>query len=229
MGWFGHGAILGQPSGTSTDLDPLRIDQIARKRPLDGAASLSTLHAVKTPAAHPTPLLRRLLGALLPFVIAIGVALTLQATVGRLYEVHQSSMEQTLQPGDILFGEKISPRFGSLAYGDIVVFTIDRGPAPGASLIKRVIGLPGDELRIADGVLYRNGEPLFEPYTYSESGRTEPLTTDDHWTILSGELFVMGDHRDSSTDSRVFGPVAIAEVEARILFRAVPLSGVGAP
>ena len=182
-----------------------------------------------TPAAHPTPLSRRLLGALLPFVIAIGVALTLQATVGRLYEVHQSSMEQTLQPGDILFGEKITPRFGSLTYGDIVVFTIDRGPVPGEALIKRVVGLPGDELRIADGVLYRNGEPLFEPYTYSQSGRTEPLTTDDHWTIPAGELFVMGDHRDGSTDSRVFGPVAIAEVEARVLFRAVPLSGVDAP
>ena len=182
-----------------------------------------------TPAAHPTPLSRRLLGALLPFVIAVGVALAFQATVGRLYEVHQRSMEQTLQPGDILFGEKLTPRFGSLAYGDIVVFTIDRGPVPGEALIKRVVGLPGDELRIADGVLYRNGEPLFEPYVYSVSGGTTPVTEEDQWTIAAGELFVMGDHRDGSTDSRAFGPIALAEVDARILFRVAPFSGFAAP
>ncbi len=187
------------------------------------------------PAAATTPLtllrrlLRRLLRALLPFAVAVAVALALQAVVGRLYEVRQGSMEQTLTDGDLLLGEKLTPRFGTLAYGDVVVFSIPDGPAPGEALIKRVVGLPGDELRIADGVLYRNGVPVLEPYIYSISGGTTPVTEDDQWTIVAGELFVMGDHRDGSTDSRAFGPIALAAVEARILFRVAPFGGFAAP
>ncbi len=186
---------------------------------------------MNTPTASTTALalLRRLLRALLPFAVAVAVALTLQAVVGRLYEVRQGSMEQTLTDGDLLLGEKLTPRFGTLAYGDVVVFTISDGPAPGEALIKRVVGLPGDTLRIADGVLYRNGEPVLEPYVYSVSGGTTPVTEEDQWSIAAGELFVMGDHRDGSTDSRAFGPIALAEVDARILFRVAPFSGFAAP
>lgn len=138
-------------------------------------------------------------------------------------------MERTLTDGDILLGEKLTPRFGTLAYGDVVVFSIPDGPAPGEALIKRVVGLSGDELRIADGVLYRNGEAIFEPYVYSVSGETQPLTEITEWRIPIGSVFVLGDHRDGSTDSRDFGPVAIDAVDARILFRVVPFDGFSAP
>lgn len=177
----------------------------------------------------PAALPRRIARAVLPFTIAVAIALTLQATVARLYEVHQGSMERTLISGDILLGEKLTPRFGSFAYGDVVVFTIEAGPVPDEALIKRVVGLPGDELRIADGVLYRNDAPVFEPYVFSLSGGTEPTTAEDRWTVPDGHLFVMGDHRDSSTDSRAFGPIARADVDARILFRVMPFDGLEAP
>ena len=173
-------------------------------------------------------ILRSLVRFLLPFAVAIAVALLLQSYVGRLYAVEQTSMQQTLEPGDILLGEKLTPRFGSLAFGDIVVFTLETGPVPGRALIKRVIGLPGDTIRVADRVVYRNGEPLLEPYVHSENG-TQPLGAGDSWTLAPGEYLLLGDHRDGSTDSRAFGPVPLSAIEARILLRVAPLSGFGAP
>jgi signal peptidase I len=181
------------------------------------------------PASPPTrSLLGRLARFLLPFLIAVAAALAIQGFAGRLYAVEQTSMAETLAPGDILVGEKLTPRIGELAYGDIVVFTLTDGPVPGRALIKRVVGLPGDTLRIADAVLYRNGEAQLEPYVHSANG-TQPLGFGDAWTLGEGEYFLLGDHRDGSTDSRTFGPVPLAAIEARVLLRVAPLDTFGAP
>lgn len=176
------------------------------------------------------PLFGRSVRFLAPFVLAVLVALTIQATVARLYEVHQSSMEHTLSEGDVLLGERLTPRVGTLAHGDIVIFSVATGPFAGQALVKRVIGLPGDTVELRDGVVFRNGSPLDEPYLNSFAGRTDPLVEGaTSWTLAPGTYLLLGDHRDGSVDSRAFGPVPLAAIEARVMFRVSPFGGFDAP
>jgi signal peptidase I len=176
------------------------------------------------------PLFGRSVRFLAPFVLAVIVALTIQATVARLYEVRQSSMERTLSEGDVLLGERLTPRFGTLSHGDVVIFSVTTGPFAGQPLVKRVVGLPGDTVELRDGVVFRNGRPLDEPYINSFAGRTDPLVAGaTSWLLAEGTYFLLGDHRDGSVDSRAFGPVPLTAIEARVMFRVSPFGGFDAP
>ena len=155
------------------------------------------------------------LGCLLEIVETLALTLiifvVIQNFIAQPYKVQQSSMERTLMQEQYVLVDKLTPRFDEYKRGDIVVFTppedwvgADRTP-----FIKRVIGVGGDTVEVHDGGVYINGERLDEPYIYTESdGSTQ--TTDaaqERWVIPGDELFLMGDHRRDSADSRAFGPV----------------------
>jgi signal peptidase I len=103
--------------------------------------------------------------------------------------------------------------------GDIIVFKFpDPDPnAPPRDFIKRVIGLPGDEVRIIDGTVFINGTPLKEPYI------AEPPWQDYSTTVPSDSLFVMGDNRNNSADSRFWGPMPLANLKGQAVLIYSPL------
>ncbi len=154
-------------------------------------------------------------------VLTLFLFVGIQTVVAQPRQVQQVSMENTLLPNQYVLVDKLTPRFEPYGRGDIVVFT-EPGAAPDATpLIKRVIGLPGDTVDLAGGHVVINGHALQEPYVYPGSV-TLPLTAQTHWVIPAGDLFVLGDHREASRDSRAFGPVPIANVLGRAWLRYWP-------
>ena len=132
--------------------------------------------------------------------------------------IMQVSMEPTLEPGD-----KVVLEPASFYRGEIVVF-----PAPAAVVgsseapfIKRVIGVAGDLVEIHDDAVWVNSVKLVEPYVYNGQPTT-PLTDTLSWRVPQGYLFVLGDHREASQDSRVFGPIATSAVIGRVAYRCLP-------
>lgn len=129
-------------------------------------------------------------------LIAIVIAQFIQPTI-----VREHSMQNTLQPNDYLILSKMAYKFGGdIDYGDVIVFKSDLDLENGKKklLIKRVIAKGGDTIAIADGQVYRNGEILDEPYIkdgYTNGGI-------DETTVPEGKLFLMGDNRVVSIDSR---------------------------
>ncbi len=159
-------------------------------------------------AAIPAPPRRRLRRDI---VEALGMALLLflgiQAVM-RQFIVENISMLPTLDPGDRIFVDRVSWRLTSeLARGDVVVF---RAWDEDKLYVKRIIGLPGDTLAMADGEVFVNGERLDEPYLVQHADESKPSTV-----LGPDEYFVMGDNRPSSADSRLHGAVERAAIVGR--------------
>jgi signal peptidase I len=168
-------------------------------------------------------------------VLTLVAFFVIQTFVAQPYQVHQTSMESTLEPGQYVLVDKLTPHWAPYQRGDIVVLHPPAGWEDGddTPFIKRVIGLPGDTVSIGDdGRVYVNGTPLDEAaYTYHEGdGTDEPTTATDGtstWTIGPDELFVMGDHRQASADSRAFGPIKVSSVVGRAFLRYWPATTIG--
>ncbi len=166
-------------------------------------------------------------------VLTLVIFFVIQNFVAQPYQVQQNSMERTLEPGQYVLVDKLSPRWDQYKRGDVVVFT----PPPTFTqdttpFIKRVIGLPGDTVEVKDdGKVYVNGVAIDEPYTYRNAAGvnepTVPLNDQSKWVVPVGELFVMGDHREKSADSRAFGPIAESTIIGRAFLRYWPISTVG--
>ncbi len=159
---------------------------------------------------------------LIAIAIALVIAQFIQPTI-----VQEHSMQNTLQPYDYLILSKMSYKFGEIGYGDIIVFRSDMVDDDGDKklLIKRVIAKGGDTIEISDGRVYRNGEELSEPYTkdgYTSGGI-------DEVTVPEGELFLMGDNRVASVDSRdpAVGFVDEDRVIGKAVLRLFPFSEFG--
>jgi signal peptidase I len=157
----------------------------------------------------------------------------IQTFVAQPFEVKQMSMERTLEPGHYVLVDKLTPRFDAYHLGDIVVFdppeTWSEGGTP---FIKRVIGRAGDRVEITDsGTVSVNGTVLDEPYLFRSDpgGPTDPTEASgvSSWTVGEGELFVMGDHRGNSIDSRVFGTIPVDQVVGRAWLRYWPFDVFG--
>jgi signal peptidase I len=160
------------------------------------------------------------------------IFLVIQNFVAQPYQVKQQSMERTLEPGQYVLVDKLTPRFSPYKRGDIVVFTPPAGWTDNDTpFIKRVIGLPGDTIEIReDGHLYTNGVQLEEPYLYSQDGVPQPTVAppaQSSWVIGAQQLFVLGDHRMNSADSRSFGPIDESSVIGRAWLRYWPLDTFG--
>jgi len=120
------------------------------------------------------------------------------------------SMKPTLQDGEFVLVNRLSYLLGTPQRGDIIVFHFPLDPGS-QDLIKRVIGLPGDVISVRSGVLSVNGQPLKEPYIAAA-----PLYTGE-WVIPQGELFVLGDNRNDSSDSHAWGMLPLKEVVGKAI------------
>ena len=136
--------------------------------------------------------------------------------------VEGTSMLPMLEDQDRLFINKIAYRVGEIHQGDVVVFQYPRDHAK--SYIKRVIALPGDDLRIEHGRVYVNNTRLKESYVPNRftDDRTEPEIV-----LPPNEYYVMGDHRSISSDSRDFGPVDRNLIYGKAVFVYWPMEQVG--
>ena len=166
-------------------------------------------------------------------VVAVAVALLIQAFLVKPYRIPSASMEDTLLIGDRVLVDRISWRFSLPERGDIVVF---HPPFDGPVLIKRIIGLPGDEISLSGGFVYVNGRRLDEPYVRRIDGRQEPSqpfsnglpwSLQEPYKVPPGSYFVMGDNRTDSGDSREFGPIKREQFVGRAFAKYGPPGRIG--
>jgi len=137
-------------------------------------------------------------------------------------KVEGGSMEPGLEDQERIFINKLVYRFESIERGDIVVFHYPRDTRK--SFIKRVIGLPGDRIRIAYGHVYVNDEMVAEPYVPSDylDARSYPETV-----VPDNSYYVLGDHRCASNDSREFGPILRSYIYGKAVFGYWPMEKLG--
>jgi signal peptidase I len=181
---------------------------------------------------------RRALGCVLEIVETLVLTLFLfwviQSFVAQPFQVQQLSMQNTIQDGQFVLVDRLTPHFDAYHRGDIIVFTpsqaVEESPDQ-KPFIKRVIGVAGDTVSIHDGKVFVNGIELDEPYVFKgtdgQPQPTEPSNGTDTWTVGPGQLFVMGDHRARSSDSRVFGPIEVKSVIGRAWLRYWPIENLG--
>jgi signal peptidase I len=180
--------------------------------------------------------------------LAVLLAVVFKTFLVAAFYIPSGSMEPTLNISDRVLVEKVSYRFGDIQHGDVVVFVHDDPglepvgpsnpvarfltglgqaiglvPPSDRDFIKRVIGVPGDRIKCDGGAVYRNDQRLVEPYVHG-------TTTDgckDTTVVGVGELFVMGDNRINSQDSRMFGVIQRSDVVGRAFVRIWPLNHIG--
>jgi signal peptidase I len=147
-------------------------------------------------------------------VLAAATAVVvIRAEVAETVRISSDSMVPTLARGDDVLVEKVTPRLGRVRRGDLVVFT---DPKDGEPALKRVVGLAGDTVEIRDAVLFVNSERAVEP-------QVDLAAYDGAWfgpaRVPAGQLFVLGDNRAHSVDSRAYGGVPEEDVDGRVLWR----------
>jgi signal peptidase I len=174
-------------------------------------------------AADATPPLRRELRSWgRDLVIALSLAVVIIIFFYQPVKVEGTSMTPLISDQERIFINKFVYRFEPIERGDVVVFwyPLDRSK----SFIKRVVGLPNDTVEIREGQVYLNGKYLPEPYVPPESEDMNDLSA---MRIPKGEYFVMGDHRISSNDSRIFGPVPRNYIYGKAVFAYWPVDHFG--
>lgn len=211
--------------------------------------SFETATTKKTsPSGSPA---RKAGGGALEFLVILAISFALVFGFVRPYVVEafyipSESMVPTLEIGDRVLANKFIYRFEDPERGDVVVFKsveggelppeknpisrlIDflggkQGPPPREDLIKRIVGTPGDEVVVKEGTVLVNGEPQKEPYV---NGEFPDRSSSPPVTVPKDHVFVMGDNRANSRDSRVFGPVPYENIEGQAFVRFWPVDRLG--
>ena len=226
------GAAGSEDPGPGTDAEA-QTDPATRVKDRDGGKPQGPLAVVRETAVL--------------VVLAILLAVLFKTFLVQAFYIPSGSMEPTLNVSDRVLVEKVSYRFGDVKDGDVIVFVHDLpgvepdssnpvvrffsslgqaiGVAPPSDrdFIKRVVGTPGDRINCEQGKLLRNGKQVSEPYL-APGTTTENCTPT---TVPAGKLFVMGDNRNNSEDSRTFGPVDRSTLVGRAFVRIWPLSHTG--
>ncbi len=166
-------------------------------------------------------------GGIIEYLVILVVSFALvfgfvRPFVVEAFWIPSGSMIPTLEVNDRVLVNKFIYRFTEPERGDIVVFrSVDD---PETDLIKRVVGLPGDRIAVRSGSLIVNGEPQKEPFT---NKRFPDRSFFAPTTVPKNHVFVMGDNRANSQDSRVFGPLPKKNIEGEAFVRFWPLSRIG--
>ena len=155
-------------------------------------------------------------------LIAIGLALVIIVFLYQPVKVEGTSMAPLLSDQERIFINKFVYRFEPIQRGDVVVFWYPLDHSK--SFIKRVVGLPGESVEIRQGAVYVDGKIVREPYVPPQY---EDLSDFGPVRVPPDNYFVMGDHRISSNDSRVFGPVASRFIYGRAVFAYWPVDHFG--
>lgn len=171
-------------------------EQVKKQKPLKKGLLLSTILYVAT-------------GFLFAFLLRFVVEPTI--VVG-------GSMLPTFKDGEYLINYRLAYKNDEPDYGDIVIIHLKDDPK-NEYLIKRVVGLPGDKIEIIDNEFFLNGERVDEPYVLETMKNTKDMA----FTLEEDEIFVLGDNRNNSLDSRMFGPINYKEeVRGKVVLRLFP-------
>jgi signal peptidase I len=189
----------------------------------------------EAPTREGTPSTRWVLELVGVLVAAVVVAVLLRTFVVATYSIPSGSMEPTLQIGDRIAVDKLAYHLHGVGTGDIIVFATpsneDCAGPPVANLVKRVIGLPGQTVSLSNGHVLINGRLLAQPWL-PVSVRTEtspgpsfqPYSLRHPYVVPRGAVYVMGDNRPESCDSRYWGPVPESTIVGKADVRIWPLS-----
>jgi signal peptidase I len=174
--------------------------------------------AARTPVGDPPPAKhshRSLVEWLIVLGLVVLVLALLRTFVVQPYSIPSGSMSPTLVEGDRVAVSPLSYELGDVSRGDIVVFDAPASETDDSddSLIKRVVGLPGESIEIENDAVIINGIPLDEPYVGGEIDYPDMAAI----VVPAGEVFLMGDNRADSRDSRSFGPVPVDDISGRAL------------
>lgn len=153
-------------------------------------------------------------------VIAVVLALLIRAFVVEAFYIPSSSMVPTLEPGDRILVLKFYYHFTEPKRGDIVVFRFPLDPSK--DLIKRIVAVGGDVVRIESGYLYVNGSRVEEPYVANRDFYNMPTIT-----VPKGFYFALGDNRPNSEDSRFWGFLPRANIKGKAVVRYWPPTRIG--
>jgi signal peptidase I len=157
-----------------------------------------------------------------PFLVVLALlsAFLIRSFVVQTFFIPSGSMHETLLEGDRVLVNKVGYHLHEVNRGDVVVFRRPPNfPVQDEDLIKRVVALPGETVQARDGQVYVDGQPLGEPYVERRCRGTDDFPP---VTVPAGTLWVMGDNRCNSSDSRVFGPVSRDLVVGRAFVLAWP-------
>lgn len=198
-----------QPFSVRKDVETLRRETRRRNEKLKGNLS------------------DRILDTVLYFALIFVIAFSVRAVLFEPIRVSGGSMLDTLHGGDYMFIDKVSYAFTEPDYGDIVICYYpdayyQNGNLEYRTRVKRVVGLPGDVLETRDGQLYVNGQPMYELYLSKLRRATHGLETPV--TVPDGHVYVMGDNRINSNDSRLgsVGPIPCSHIVGRARFVIFP-------
>ena len=174
--------------------------------------------------------------SIVEWVVVIGAALVvvllIKAFLIQAFYIPSESMVPTLKIGDRVLVNKLSYDLHDVNRGDLIVFERPPGETDESvkDLIKRVVGLPGDQIVIKNNSVYINGEQLDESYlpdgTLTKQGRLDCVDATP-CAVPDDSIWVMGDNREHSYDSRYFGPIKSDTIVGRAFFRIWPLSSIG--
>lgn len=167
------------------------------------------------------------------FAVAFGCAYLIQSFVVQAYAVPTGSMEDTIEIGDRIFAQKVTRELGmSVRAGEIVVFSNPDSTSDHDILVKRVIATAGQTVDMCDGKLVIDDVVQDEPYvkgaTYQLATQAPGVSVSYPYTVPEGEVWVMGDNRENSADSRYFGSVPESSIQAVAVLRYWPLDRAGA-
>jgi signal peptidase I len=182
----------------------------------------SEFDPISIPEEDPRPERPNLLGILVDILetllLSVVLFFLINAVSARI-RIDGSSMEPNLHHGEFVIVSKVNYRIGEPERGDVVVFDFPRNITQ--EYIKRIIGLPGEEIRIQEGQIFVDGVALVEPYL-----KMEPRY-EGEWIVSDDELFVLGDNRNNSSDSHNWGMVPMENVVGEALLVYWPPSSWG--
>jgi signal peptidase I len=187
--------------------------------PTEEISPLDRQNLVNLETPPPSQARRIIIETIETIVLAVVLFLAINFISARI-RVDGSSMEPNFHNGDYVIVNRVAYQTGEIERGDVVVFPYPQNEE--VDYIKRVVGLPGDQVAIYGGVVYLNGEAVPETYVM------EPWSFDlAEQTVPEGSVFVLGDNRNNSEDSRSWGFLSIDKIIGKAVFRYWPFDTMG--